>query len=73
MNWDFVQDTWKQVADKTRAHWSKLTGDDFSIETGRCEQRAGNSPKRHGVSRKDVDNEMSEKQRKAIDLWFARD
>ena len=73
MNWDLVQDTWKQVADKTRSHWSKLTGDDFCTETGRCEQRAGNSSKRHGVARKDVDHEMSEKQRKAIDLWFARD
>jgi len=61
MNWNQVEGMWKEVAGSARAHWGKLTDDDWQTVTGKKEQLVGHIQKRYGIAQ-----EQAEKQ---VDDW----
>lgn len=70
MNWDRTEGDWNQVVGKARAHWDKLTDDDFNSVDGRRDQLAGKIQERYGVAKEDAHKQISEWIRKADDSWF---
>ena len=61
MNWIQLEEQWKLYAGSARAHWSKLTEEDWQQITGKKEQLAGRIQERYGI-----DKEAAEKQ---VDHW----
>ena len=45
MNWDQIEGNWKELAGSARAHWGKLTDDDWQTITGK-KDAAGWAPPR---------------------------
>ena len=39
MDWDRIEGNWKQVTDKVKEQWGKLTDDDLATIDGKREQR----------------------------------
>ncbi len=48
MNWDQIKGHWKQVSDKIKVTWGKLSEDDLATIDGDREQFAGLLQKRYG-------------------------
>lgn len=63
MNWDQLQNQWKDYAGSARAHWSKLTEADWSAIAGKRDQLVMHVQNRYSVSVEDAE--------KQVDDWFA--
>ena len=63
MNWDQVEGKWKEFAGSARAHWGKLTDDDWHVITGKKEQLAGRIQQRYGIAKEEAE--------KQIEKWSA--
>ena len=61
MNWDQLEGKWGEFAGSARAHWSKLTGDDWQTITGKKEQLVGRIQERYGVAKEEA--------AKQVDHW----
>jgi len=73
LNWNLIQDNWKQAAPKAKEQWGKLTDDDIDIVAGRRGQLVGKIQERYGVARYEAEKQLSEWQRKASGAWFTKD
>ena len=73
MNWAQIEGNWKQVVGQAQERWGKLTDDDLHVVAGRREQLVGLIEQRYGVLKEEAERQLSEWQRKASDLWFAKD
>lgn len=62
MNWDQLEDKWKQAAGSVREEWGKLTDHDLERIAGKRDQLVGLIQERYGVAK-----EAAEKQ--ADDWW----
>lgn len=62
MDWDEIEQNWKQVQRKIRAKWDKLTDDDLRVIDGRREQLEVILHKRYGFASNHI--------RKEIDDWL---
>ena len=62
MNWIQLEEHWKVYAGSARAHWSKLTEQDWQTITGKKEQLAGLIQERYGIA--------EEAAGKQVDEWF---
>jgi uncharacterized protein YjbJ (UPF0337 family) len=51
MNWKRREGRWMKFTGSARAHWSKLTDDDWKAITGSKEQLAARIQQRYGISR----------------------
>jgi uncharacterized protein YjbJ (UPF0337 family) len=60
MNWDQLEGTWKQFAGSARAHWSKLTDDDWQTITGKRERLVGRIQERYGVAREEAERQVDQ-------------
>ena len=60
MNWDQLEGKWKDFAGSARAHWSKLTDDDWQKITGKKEQLAGRIQIRYGIAKEEAERQVSE-------------
>ncbi len=60
MEWNRVDENWKQVKGKVKEKWGKLTDDDLDVVAGRRDQLEGKIQERYGIAkdqvRKDLDN-----------------
>jgi uncharacterized protein YjbJ (UPF0337 family) len=61
MNWDQIETNWKEFSGSARAHWSKLSEDDWKTITGKKDDLAGCIQKRYGIAKEDAE--------KQIDKW----
>jgi len=60
MNWDQIKREWKQVSDKIKVTWGKLSEDDLAAIDGRREQFAGLLQERYGYAKDRADQELDE-------------
>jgi len=60
MNWDQLEIQWKEFAGSARAHWSKLTDDDWQTITGKKEQLVGRIQERYGIAKEEAARKVDE-------------
>lgn len=60
MNWDQLEGKWKKYAGSARAHWSKLTDDDWQTINGKKEQLVGCIQKRYGMTKEKAERQVDE-------------
>jgi uncharacterized protein YjbJ (UPF0337 family) len=60
MNWDQVKGNWKQVSDKIKVTWGKLSEDDLTAIDGRREEFAGLLQERYGYAKDQADKALDE-------------
>lgn len=60
MKWDRIEGQWQDFAGSARAHWSKLTDDDWRAITGSKGHLAGRIQKRYGVTREEAEGQLDE-------------
>jgi len=60
MNWDQLEANWKEFAGSARAHWSKLTDDDWQTITGKKDHLVGCIQKRYEITREEAEKQADE-------------
>jgi uncharacterized protein YjbJ (UPF0337 family) len=60
MKWDELEAQWNEFAGSARAHWSKLTDDDWQAITGKKGHLIGRIQKRYGISREEAGKQVDE-------------
>jgi uncharacterized protein YjbJ (UPF0337 family) len=68
MNWDQVEGKWKEFAGSARAHWGKLTDDDWQTLQGNKEQLVGRIQNRYGIAKEQAEKEVDEWTNALFDL-----
>jgi len=61
MNWEQIEGNWKEFAGSARAHWDKITDDDWQKITGKKEHLVGCIEKRYGIAKEEA--------KQQIDTW----
>ena len=62
MNWDQIEGKWMQDKGRAKEKWCKLTDDDLSRITGKCDQMVVLVQERYGHAKADAE--------RAVDDWF---
>jgi uncharacterized protein YjbJ (UPF0337 family) len=62
MDWDRIEGNWKQVTDKVKEQWGKLTDDDLATIDGKREQLEVAQQERYGLAKDEA--------RQNIDDWL---
>lgn len=60
MNWDQIKGDWKQVSDKIKLTWGKLSEDDLTAIAGDREQLTGLLQARYGYERTKAEKKVDE-------------
>ena len=60
MKWDRIEGQWAEFAGSARAHWSKLTDDDWLAMTGTKGHLIGRIQKRYEITRDEAANQVEE-------------
>jgi uncharacterized protein YjbJ (UPF0337 family) len=60
MNWDHLEANWKEFAGSARAHWGKLTDDDWKTITGKKEQLTARIQHRYGIAKNEAEKQVEE-------------
>ena len=60
MNWDQIEAQWKAFAGSARAHWGKLTDDDWQTIAGKKEHLVGRLQERYGIAKEEAEKRVSE-------------
>jgi len=60
MEWHEIEAQWKEFAGSARAHWSKLTDDDWHAITGTKAHLIGRIQKRYEISREVAERQVDE-------------
>ena len=55
MNWDNVEDKWKQLTSSAKENWSKLSDQDFEQISGKREQLTSKLQEVYGITRREAD------------------
>jgi uncharacterized protein YjbJ (UPF0337 family) len=58
MKWDQIEAQWEKFAGPARAHWSKLTDDDWQALTGTKGHLIGRIQKRYDLGRQDAERQV---------------
>jgi uncharacterized protein YjbJ (UPF0337 family) len=58
MNWDQLERRWEEFAGSARAHWSRVTDDDWRTITGRKEQLVGRVLARYGIAKQEAERQV---------------
>jgi uncharacterized protein YjbJ (UPF0337 family) len=61
MQWDQIESQWNEFAGSARAHWSKLTDDDWRAMTGIRGHLIGRIQKRYEITREEAEQQ--------VELW----
>ena len=56
MNWNIVQDSWKQLKSKVTAHWDKL--DNINTVTPKGEEVTDENQEKNGVVRDEAEKQV---------------
>jgi len=68
MTWDQLEGKWSEYAGSARAHWSKLTDEDWQTITGKKEALAGAIQKRYGIAKDEAERQIDEWSRALLDI-----
>jgi uncharacterized protein YjbJ (UPF0337 family) len=60
MNWDRIEDNWKQFKGKVKEKWGDLTDDDLDQAAGKRDQLIGRLQARYGYERDRAERELDE-------------
>jgi uncharacterized protein YjbJ (UPF0337 family) len=60
MNWDQVKDNWKEVSDKIKLTWGKLSEDDLTAIAGKRDQFASLLQERYGYEKEHAENTVDQ-------------
>ena len=60
MNWDQIKGEWNEFAGSARAHWGKLTDDDWQRIAGKKERLIGRAQKRYGIAKEEAERQVEE-------------
>lgn len=58
MNWDQIKTDWKDVSDKIKRTWGKLSEDDLAVIAGQRDQLASLLQQRYGYAKVDAENKI---------------
>lgn len=68
MNWTQLEEHWNVYAGSARAHWSKLTDQDWETIGGKQEQLVGRIQERYGISKDAAGKQVDEWSRALLEL-----
>lgn len=68
MNWDQIEGRWREFAGSARAHWGKLTDDDWQTIAGKKEQLVGRIQARYGIAKEEAEKQLDEWSRALLDI-----
>jgi uncharacterized protein YjbJ (UPF0337 family) len=68
MNWDQIESRWDEFAGSARAHWSKLTGEDWQAITGKKDQLTARIQHRYGIAKQEAGKQVDEWTRALTDF-----
>jgi len=60
MNWDQIEDNWKQMTGAVKSHWGKLTDDEVEQAEGNREKLVGKIQERYGVAKNEAERQIDE-------------
>ena len=60
MNWNRIEPQWKDFAGAARAHWSKLTDEDWQTVAGKKEQLVARIQERYGIPTGEAEKQVDE-------------
>jgi uncharacterized protein YjbJ (UPF0337 family) len=60
MQWDQVESRWNEFVGSARAHWSKLTDDDWHAMTGTRGHLIGRIQKRYEITREEAERQVEQ-------------
>jgi uncharacterized protein YjbJ (UPF0337 family) len=60
MTWDHIEDKWSEFAGSARAHWSKLTEDDWQALTGKKTHLVGRVQHRYELTRDQAEKQVDD-------------
>jgi uncharacterized protein YjbJ (UPF0337 family) len=63
MNWDRIEGNWLQFKGDAKEKWGKLTDDQLDVIAGKRDQLAGKIQESDGVSKDEVEKQISEWQK----------
>jgi uncharacterized protein YjbJ (UPF0337 family) len=58
LNWDNIEDNWKQLVVAAKENWSKLTEQDFEQISGKREPLISKIQEIYGVTRREADKQV---------------
>jgi uncharacterized protein YjbJ (UPF0337 family) len=58
LNWDNIEDNWKQVTVSAKENWSKLTQQDFEQISGEREPLISKIQETYGITRREADKQV---------------
>ena len=58
MNWDQIEGNWKQLKEKIKERWGKLTDNDLDVVAGKRDQFVGKLQERYGITIEQAQNEI---------------
>ena len=58
MKWERIESQWMEFAGSARAHWSKLSDDDWHAITGTKGHLIGRIQKRYGITRGEAEEQV---------------
>lgn len=68
MNWDQLEGKWEDYAGSARAHWSKLTDEDWQAMTGKKEHLVGLIQQRYGIAKQEAERQVDAWSRAQLDI-----
>ena len=68
MNWEQLEGKWKEFEGSARAHWSKLTDDDWQTIAGKKEDLVGRIQKRYGIAEEEAERQVDDWSRALLDI-----
>src|SRR5258708_30825005 len=60
MNWDQVEDNWKQLKGTVQQEWSKLTNDNLDVIAGNRKMLSGKIQEAYGISKDEAEEQIEE-------------
>lgn len=60
MNWEQIEEKWKQLRGKVREKWGKLTDDELDIIQGKGDQLIGKLQEKYGYTKEQVERELDD-------------
>jgi uncharacterized protein YjbJ (UPF0337 family) len=58
MNWEQVEDRWKQLMGSAKENWSKISDDDLQQISGKREQLAVKIQETYGITRREAEKQV---------------
>ena len=67
MNWERIEGNWQQFKGRVKQRWGKLTDDQLSVINGQRDILAGKLQEAYGITKDEVDRQISDWERSLAD------